>query len=82
MLFLYIGNIVSLVIFRACKICACHQNWLVRIFTGNSIPIMCVCDIVRVLVSPLVLTDMTSSMFYGNLSYRAFRVFSLLKGQE
>ncbi len=82
MLFLYLSNIVSLVVFRACTICDCHRNRVVRIFTGNGIAIMCICDVVQVLVSPPVLTDTTSSMFYGNLSYRTFRVFSLLKGQE
>ncbi len=79
MLFLSLDNIVSLVVFCSCTECACHRNCRVHVFTVNGIPIMCICDVVQVLVSPPVLTDMTSSMVVCNLRYRTFRVVSLLK---
>ena len=64
---LSLGIIASLVIFCACTIGACHQIRRVCIFTGNCIPIMCICDVFQGLVSPPVLTYRTSSMFSGNL---------------
>ena len=81
MLFPSIGCIKSLIAFHASTKVLVSETVKFE-FLPETVSPLCVFVTSFESVSPPVLTDTTSSMFYGNLSYRTFRVFSLLKGLE